>query len=86
MRNLLLNWQVERKGGNSMRNKTESTLKDSDYFDNNQFINELNRKIKELEATEAKSVKVKRVKKLSLFDVVTAVGLTVLIIHLILQW
>ena len=98
MRNLLLNWQVERKGGNSMRNEKstptearalnseKSTLKDSDYFENNQFINELNRKIKELEATEAKSVKVKRVKKLSLFDVVTAVGLAVLIFHLILKF
>ena len=98
MRNLLLNWQVERNGGNSMRNEMstptearalnfeKSTLKDSDYFENNQFINELNRKIKELEATEAKSVKVKRVKKLSLFDVVTAVGLAVLIFHLILKF
>ena len=67
-------------------NSEKSTLKDSDYFENNQFINELNRKIKELEATEAKSVKVKRVKKLSLFDVVTAVGLAVLIFHLILKF
>ena len=62
-------------------NYEKSTLKDSDYFENNQFINELNRKIKELEATEAKSVK-----KLSLFDVVTAVGLAVLIFHLILKF
>ena len=85
MRNLLLNWQGIKNGGNSMKNE-KSTLKDSDYFDNNQFINELNRKIKELEATEAKSVKVKRVKKLSLFDVVTAVGLAVLIFHLILKF
>ncbi len=97
MRNLLLNWQGIKNGGNSMKNEKstpetralnseKSTLKDSDYFDNNQFINELNRKIKELEATEAKSVKVKRVKKLSLFDVVTAVGLAVLIFHLILKF
>ena len=85
MRNLLLNWQWIKNGGNSMKNE-KSTLKDSDYFDNNQFINELNRKIKELEATEAKSVKVKKVKKLSLFDVVTAVGLAVLIFHLILKF
>ena len=53
----------------------------SEYFDNNQLIDELDRKIAELE-----TFKVKKVKKLSLFDVVTAVGLTVLIIHLILQW
>ena len=44
---------------------------------NNQFINELNRKIKELETPEVKSV--------SLFDAVSAVGLIVLIIHLILK-
>ena len=67
-------------------NSEKSTFKDNALFENNQFINELNRKIKELEATEAKSVKVKRVKKLSLFDVVTAVGLAVLIFHLILKF
>ena len=58
----------------------------SEYILNNQLIDELDRKIAELEATEAKSVKVKRVKKLSLFDVVTAVGLAVLIFHLILKF
>ena len=59
----------------------ERTNKDSYYFDNNQLIDELDRKIAELE-----TFKVKSVKKLSLFDVVTAVGLTVLIIHLILKF
>ena len=53
----------------------------SEYIQNNQLIDELDRKIAELE-----TFKVKKVKKLSLFDVVTAVGLTVLIIQLILQW
>ena len=59
----------------------ERTNKDSYYFDNNQLIDELDRKIAELE-----TFKVKKVKKLSLFDVVTAVGLAVLIIHLILKF
>ena len=54
---------------------TES--KDTINFDNNQFINELNLKIKELETPEVKSV--------SLFDAVSAVGLIVLIIHLTLK-
>ena len=58
----------------------------SEYIQNNQFINELNHEIAELETPEVKSVKVKRVKKLSLFDVVTAVGLAVLIFHLILKF
>ena len=58
-------------------NPNEKAIKDNDYFFNNQFINELNRKIKELETPEVKSV--------SLFDVVSAVGLIVLIIHLILN-
>ena len=60
MRNLLLNWQGIKNGGNSMKNEKstpetralnseKSTLKDSDYFENNQFINELNRYLVEIE-------------------------------------
>ena len=57
-------------------NSEKSTLKDSDYFSNNLFINELNRLIAEEKP---------KVKRFSLFDVVSAVGLIVLIIHLILK-
>lgn len=64
-------------GTTDTKSTIESTFKDNALFDNNQFINELNRKIKELETPEVKSV--------SLFDVVSAVGLIVLIIHLILK-
>ena len=45
---------------------------------NNQFINELNRRIKELETSEVK-------KHCSLFDIWTAVGLAVIIIQLTLK-
>lgn len=57
----------------------ETANKDNDYFSNNQFINELNRRIAEVENPKVK-------KRVSLFDVVSAVGLTVIIIRLILQW
>lgn len=93
MRNLLLNWQVERKGGNSMRNEKstptearalnseKSTLKDSDYFENNQFINELNRYLVEIE-NRKKSIRRRHL----IFDLVFSIGMALLIIHLILQW
>ena len=51
-------------------NSEKSTLKDSTFLSDNQFMAEEKPKVK----------------RFSLFDVVSAVGLTVLIIHLILQW
>lgn len=63
-------------GTTDTKSTIESTFKDNALFDNNQFINELNRLIAEEKPKE---------KSVSLFDVVSAVGLIVLIIHLILK-
>ena len=92
MRNLLLNWQGIKNGGNSMKNEKstpetralnseKSTLKDSDYFENNQFINELNRYLVEIE-NRKKSIRRRHL----IFDLVFSIGMALLIIHLILQW
>ena len=55
--------------------KNQSTLKDSDLFDNNLLTNDLNRIIAKLNK-----------KNVSAFDFVSAVGLIVLIIYLILEF
>ena len=92
MRNLLLNWQGIKFGGNSMKNEKstpetralnseKSTLKDSDYFENNQFINELNRYLVEIE-NRKKSIRRRHL----IFDLVFSIGMALLIIQLILQW
>ena len=89
---MLLNWQGIKNGGNSMKNEKstpetralnseKSTLKDSDYFDNNQFINELNRYLVEIE-NRKKSIRRRHL----IFDLVFSIGMALLIIHLILQW
>ena len=56
--------------------KDQNLLKDNDYFFNNQFINELNRLIAEENP---------KVNRFSLFDVVTFIGLAVLVIHFLLK-
>ena len=89
---MLLNWQGIKNGGNSMKNEKstpetralnseKSTLKDSDYFENNQFINELNRYLVEIE-NRKKSIRRRHL----IFDLVFSIGMALLIIHLILQW
>ena len=62
-------------------NSEKSTLKDSDYFENNQFINELNRYLVEIE-NRKKSIRRRHL----FFDLVFSIGMALLIIHLILQW
>lgn len=59
----------------------ERTNKDSYYFDNNQFINELNRYLVEIE-NRKKSIRRRHL----IFDLVFSIGMALLIIQLILQW
>ena len=92
---MLLNWQGIKNGGNSMKKEMsnpeglpipkfstdERTNKDSYYFDNNQFINELNRYLVEIE-NRKKSIRRRHL----IFDLVFSIGMALLIIQLILQW
>ena len=68
-------------GTTDTKSTIESTFKDSDIFDNNQFINELNRYLVEIE-NRKKSIK----KRHLIFDLVFSIGMALLIIQLILQW
>lgn len=58
-------------------NSERSTLKDSNYFNNNLFINELNRRKSELNKPKAKYS--------PFWFIVDAVGIIVLVIYLIIQ-
>ena len=62
-------------------NSEKSTLKDTDFLSDNQFVRELNRHLIEIE-NRKKSIR----KRHLIFDIVFSVGLAVLIIHLILKW
>ena len=68
-------------GTTDTKSTIESTFKDSDYFDNNQFINELNRYLVEIE-NRKKSIRRRHL----IFDLVFSIGMALLIIQLILQW
>lgn len=68
-------------GTTDTKSTIESTFKDNALFDNNQFINELNRYLVEIE-NRKKSIRRRHL----IFDLVFSIGMALLIIQLILQW